>query len=642
MPIQPVSGDIKAQPLNNNFSYLDSKVDQVSGGPKETFTSVTALQAKYPNGNNSAMLVTDSNGANGYLYTWNSSSWVKGPLYQAQGIGEGTVVRTNFTETVTLELNKYAENNINKCFEILHADYIQAGETLVNYSNYLGSISDLILIGFDSSKEHRLRILARNHPTFNYRFIICSRNSSADAWTDVFDTTSSFKVTENVNGVTSVYASIGTKEVSFKMDYTTMRSGASFNDGALGANEGRYKIKDSCFYQNTSQYAVDEIQRLEAMLNTLDVSGIVGNKNGTSLKVKYQRKAGLNEVIDFDELGINKIIHPKRIYRETADSLTTSFENLNLYNTLITDWISPYSNVKALTNPLNNNSFTVGGNHGSNGLDGVATAKNLSADLYVDGKLVKDGDTSAGKEATIVVRNMISAPNQINLTTGQKADSFEETVVYRVTKNSIEVAVSIKALERISIANYVGLQMTTDILQNAKVYFLDTAAKYSPDGVLHNSASLPFNNDRFVYANDTDLIVTRTNRSIGIGDLRYKNTASIHFLSEFNKIYSHLVNEPVVLEIGSELFYAGSYTFMEKMICDGAEKAYFYKEHGETIYCVDFFNAVSETKLKLPDYELGKKVAIVDSKNVTADSFVTGSGLRLISNGLGYIKFKLK
>ncbi|MFR3686236.1 MAG: hypothetical protein ACLTXM_14510, partial [Enterococcus sp.] len=91
MPIQPVSGEIKAQPLNDNFSYLDSKVDQVNGGPKETFSSESALKSKYPNGSNSAMMVTDSEGKNGYLYTWNGSSWVKGQLYQPQGIADNSI-----------------------------------------------------------------------------------------------------------------------------------------------------------------------------------------------------------------------------------------------------------------------------------------------------------------------------------------------------------------------------------------------------------------------------------------------------------------------------------------------------------------------------------------------------------------------
>ncbi|GAB7306044.1 MULTISPECIES: hypothetical protein [Enterococcus] len=100
MPIQPVSGEIKAQPLNDNFSYLDSKASSMIGGPKETFTSLSALNIKYPNGSGSAMLVTDSNGANGYLYTWNGTAWIKGPLYQAQGIATGSVTTQKLDEGI--------------------------------------------------------------------------------------------------------------------------------------------------------------------------------------------------------------------------------------------------------------------------------------------------------------------------------------------------------------------------------------------------------------------------------------------------------------------------------------------------------------------------------------------------------------
>lgn len=98
MPIQPVSGEIKAQPLNDNFSYLDSKASSMIGGPKETFTSESALKTKYPSGDSHVMLVTDSNGANGYLYSWDGSNWIKGPLYQAQGIADLSATTKKRTE----------------------------------------------------------------------------------------------------------------------------------------------------------------------------------------------------------------------------------------------------------------------------------------------------------------------------------------------------------------------------------------------------------------------------------------------------------------------------------------------------------------------------------------------------------------
>lgn len=122
MAVKPVSGEIKAQPLNDNFSYLDSKVEQVNGGPKETFTSFQDLQSKYPNGSNSAMLVTDEKGDNGYLYTWSGSNWVKGALYQPQGIANLAVdkekIALNTLSATRLEylpgLGKTGKNLFNK------------------------------------------------------------------------------------------------------------------------------------------------------------------------------------------------------------------------------------------------------------------------------------------------------------------------------------------------------------------------------------------------------------------------------------------------------------------------------------------------------------------------------------------------
>ncbi|WP_291292572.1 SGNH/GDSL hydrolase family protein [Enterococcus sp.] len=61
-----------------------------SGVPKETFASIADLQAKYPNGADHVMLVLDSDGK-GYVYSWNGTEWVKGVLYQAAGIANGTV-----------------------------------------------------------------------------------------------------------------------------------------------------------------------------------------------------------------------------------------------------------------------------------------------------------------------------------------------------------------------------------------------------------------------------------------------------------------------------------------------------------------------------------------------------------------------
>ena len=88
MPIQPVSGEIKAQPINDNFSYLDSKTNNISkGSPSGAYATIAALKAAYPNGNTNMYVVT----ADGKWYYWSGTDWTAGGVYQSQGIADDQV-----------------------------------------------------------------------------------------------------------------------------------------------------------------------------------------------------------------------------------------------------------------------------------------------------------------------------------------------------------------------------------------------------------------------------------------------------------------------------------------------------------------------------------------------------------------------
>ena len=68
------------------LSKVEDMVSKMpSATPKETFTSLAALQSKYPNGNASAMVVIEADGKTGYVYLWDGKTWIKGALYQSQG-----------------------------------------------------------------------------------------------------------------------------------------------------------------------------------------------------------------------------------------------------------------------------------------------------------------------------------------------------------------------------------------------------------------------------------------------------------------------------------------------------------------------------------------------------------------------------
>lgn len=93
MPIQPVSGEIKAQPLNDNFSYLESLALRANGGPIDDVTSVSVLNSKYPNGANGVVLV------GGVMYLWNGTSWfTNGTIYQAAALADLSVTKPKIAD----------------------------------------------------------------------------------------------------------------------------------------------------------------------------------------------------------------------------------------------------------------------------------------------------------------------------------------------------------------------------------------------------------------------------------------------------------------------------------------------------------------------------------------------------------------
>lgn len=100
MAIKPVSGEVKSQDINDNLSYLDTKTNQITGGPKGTFNTLSELKAAYPNGDNGIYVVS----ANGYWYAWDGSNWIQGNLYNATGVADGSITQSKLADKAgTLE-----------------------------------------------------------------------------------------------------------------------------------------------------------------------------------------------------------------------------------------------------------------------------------------------------------------------------------------------------------------------------------------------------------------------------------------------------------------------------------------------------------------------------------------------------------
>ena len=116
MAIKPVSGEIKAQVINDNFSALDSQLTNLSIGPFDTYNNLSALQSAYPNGRNGFAVVLESDGKTGYMYTWTGTTWKKGGLAQAQGIANESVVAIKVADATlpTIKLEEYTSNLLAK------------------------------------------------------------------------------------------------------------------------------------------------------------------------------------------------------------------------------------------------------------------------------------------------------------------------------------------------------------------------------------------------------------------------------------------------------------------------------------------------------------------------------------------------
>lgn len=132
MPIQPVSGEIKAQPLNNNFSYLDSKTNNISkGSPAGTYATLAALKAAFPNGNSNIYVVT----ADGKWYYWSGTDWVSGGAYQEKGLADLSVtnpkIANNAVDRLKISFLQQDFFNLFSAAEYVPGEYYDTAGALI-------------------------------------------------------------------------------------------------------------------------------------------------------------------------------------------------------------------------------------------------------------------------------------------------------------------------------------------------------------------------------------------------------------------------------------------------------------------------------------------------------------------------------
>ncbi|MCK1997962.1 BppU family phage baseplate upper protein [Psychrobacillus psychrodurans] len=96
--------------IKADVSYVDTKVASiVSGSPKGTYSTLTALQTAFPTGNSNIYVVT----ADGKWYYWNSVSWVAGGIYQSTSVADKSISLSKLDDSLARSI---------KSIEVLESD----------------------------------------------------------------------------------------------------------------------------------------------------------------------------------------------------------------------------------------------------------------------------------------------------------------------------------------------------------------------------------------------------------------------------------------------------------------------------------------------------------------------------------------
>lgn len=376
---------------------------------------------------------------------------------------------------------------------------------------------------------------------------------------------------------------------------------------------------------------------------------IVCAKNGSNLKVKFKYTDTIDLVLDYDLLGINQITSLVKVSRQTNPLPYPTYKFIaNQWYAIATDWISPYG-ILAVNNIVNpDGTFTVGGNHGTDGSTGFPTARQISAEMFADNKLVNDGDVLYANKVVIKVTNYISASNAIDLTTGAKRDSVKEVVTYTILENSVEVSVTLEAMEDVQITRYAGLQATKGAYSELYWMVDSGAVSYNisttPSQQINSGTRTNANVDRAILkTSNNDLLVVYMDRLIGIGDLTYMATGTpMSYYTTANKVYLHNIQSRTLpMSLSDIAYYRGGYTFMQSLNCPSSKSAYITKINDKRVYVVDFFEATTAaTYLETLADDLGKTITIIEKTDtITCDTFITSKGLKINATGYGQLKF---
>lgn len=311
---------------------------------------------------------------------------------------------------------------------------------------------------------------------------------------------------------------------------------------------------------------------LEAIANYKTEKGkLAFKKNGNTIEIAWKYNDVSDIMIVFDKFGVNNLMQIAKINLITTKNPTVSTDfslgRINLSNSH-TDWISPIV-VEAIDNitgdALSNSDYT-GGCHGYTGGSGTATARTQNFNVFLDGYIPIEQVVLKGDKVVLKVRNNIQAWNtKKNDGTGREV--LQEIVTYTVTPGNIDVEVEIRALEKIKITTYYGMQVYFMNFWNNRIFYkgngVNTSSPLTEDRYSPTKSKKQINEFWLCNSDNNHWLSASVLNNYGIGNHAYisDDDYQVRAMPKIKKAYHNLItsNIPVVLDISESIAWRGSY-----------------------------------------------------------------------------------
>lgn len=336
-----------------------------------------------------------------------------------------------------------------------------------------------------------------------------------------------------------------------------------FEKGDIRTNYESYEIK----LKNNVVHIENLDYNLQDILNSIPPLIVKKYDDGIIFGFKYNSSEDMR--ILFKPCGQSKLPQINNIYKLSNSNKypSSDFSNLGtIFQNATSDWVGPYIVRSSNDDGGKPDSWEfTGGWHGYNGdQTGEKTASNKSFKYYIDNKEILDGEVKAGNKLKIVVVNNIQSSGTKKVD-GTGREVLEETVVYIITQNSINVEVQIKALEQIKITKYYGLQTVNNSYNGQLLYNDDSMKKWTDCNNVKIDGGVKAESDcgEFKLKNNNDLLIGWIDKNYGLGKRKYVNDDKpVVWSADYNKTYMVLIDGNCDLQTDEVLYWRGGYKFI--------------------------------------------------------------------------------